>query len=207
MAAGNAPAARAAAERLLRAARVGLRLTSPWRVVVVGRVNAGKSSLINALAGYARAIVSPVPGTTRDLLETRIVLDGWEFDLVDTAGDRGPDQPAAAAEAAGIARGAAAAATADLVLRVEPADGGRPVPPAGPRELVVIAKSDLAPPGHPAWPAAAVATSAVAGTGIREIAARIVAAVVPEAEDPHLLAGAVPFTPRQVEVVRGLVSG
>ncbi|NBP82044.1 hypothetical protein EBU58_15305, partial [bacterium] len=73
--------------RLERAARVGLRLPTPWRVVLRGVVNAGKSSLVNALAGYARSLVSPLAGTTRDLVETRLVLDGWEIELVDTAGE------------------------------------------------------------------------------------------------------------------------
>ncbi len=204
VAAGDAAAARTAGERLLRAARVGLRLTRPWRVVVAGRVNAGKSSLVNALAGHARAIVSPVPGTTRDVLETRIVLDGWEVDLVDTAGERGPDEAAGPVEAAGIARATAAAATADLVLRVVAADDRHAVPPPGPRELIVISKCDLAPGGDPAWPAAAVPTSAATAAGIGAVAARIVAAVVPEAADPHLLMGPVPFTARQVELIRTL---
>lgn len=204
VAAGDVAAARAAGERLLKAARVGLRLTRPWRVVVAGHVNAGKSSLVNALAGHARAIVSPQPGTTRDVLETRIVLDGWEVDLIDTAGERGSDEPAGPVEAAGIARAAAAAATADLVLRVVPADEGRGGTLPGPRELPVISKCDLVAAGDQAWPATAVPTSAATGTGIAALAARIVAAIVPEAADPDLLAGPVPFTARQVELIREL---
>ena len=86
LAAGNVVASRDALDRLARAARVGLRLVRPWRVVLAGSVNAGKSSLVNALAGHARSIVSPEPGTTRDLLETRVVLDGWEVDAL--PGDR-----------------------------------------------------------------------------------------------------------------------
>jgi len=125
-AAGDEAGAAAGRTRLRRAARVGLRLTRPWRVVVAGEVNAGKSSLVNALAGHARSIVSATPGTTRDVLETRIVLDGWEVDLVDTAGLRGDpgDAPAGPTEAAGIERARAAAAAADLVVRVTPV--GRP---------------------------------------------------------------------------------
>lgn len=121
-AAGDVPGAAAARDRLRRAARVGLRLTRPWRVVVAGEVNAGKSSLVNALAGHARSIVAAEPGTTRDVLETRIVLDGWEIDLIDTAGLR--DDPAGPTEAAGIARACEAVATADLVVCVTPV--GRP---------------------------------------------------------------------------------
>lgn len=204
LAAGDSAAARAAAERLLRAARVGLRLTRPWRVVVAGRVNAGKSSLVNALAGHARALVSPEPGTTRDVLETRIVLAGWEIDLVDTAGDRDAERPAGAVEAAGIARAAAAAGTADLVLRVVPNDAAGDLPRPGQRELLVLSKCDLGPQGS-GFPPDAVRTSAATGAGIGELAGRIVAALIPEeAADPDLLAGAVPFTARQVAAVRAL---
>ncbi|NBU41386.1 MAG: GTP-binding protein [Planctomycetia bacterium] len=116
--------------RLLAAARVGLRLTRPWRVVLVGRVNVGKSSLVNALAGHARCIVTPVPGTTRDLVETRLVLDGWEIDLVDTAGLRPGDEPVDAVERAGIERAIAAAAAADRRRA-----GGDRVPTPAPRAL------------------------------------------------------------------------
>ncbi|MFM8291640.1 MAG: GTPase [Planctomycetia bacterium] len=203
-AAGDAAAARAAAERLLRAARVGLRLTRPWRVVVAGRVNAGKSSLVNALAGHARALVSAEPGTTRDVLETRIVLGGWEVDLVDTAGDRDVARPAGAVEAAGIARAAAAVGAADLVLRVIPDDAAGDLPRPRPRELLVLSKCDRGPQGS--WfPPDAVRTSAATGAGIGELAGRIVAALVPEeTADPDLLAGPVPFTAGQVAAVRAL---
>ena len=203
VAAGETDGARIAVDRLLRSSRIGLRLTRPWRVVVAGAVNAGKSSLVNALAGHARSIVSPEPGTTRDLVETRIALDGWEVDLVDTAGIR--EQPAGAVEAAGIARAAAAAAAADLVLRVVPADEGAGVTTAELGELVVLSKGDLAPVARPD-DAGAIRTSAVSGAGIDELARRIVAALVPEEMvEPDLLTGAVPFTPRQLEVVRGLI--
>jgi tRNA modification GTPase len=204
VAAGDAAAARAAAERLLRAARVGLRLTRPWRVVVAGRVNAGKSSLVNVLAGHARALVSPEPGTTRDVLETRIVLGGWEVDLVDTAGDRDGERPAGAVEAAGIARAAAAAGAADLVLRVVPDDTAGDLPHRRPRELLVLSKCDRGPQGS-GFPPDAVRTSAATGEGIGELAGRIVAALVPEeVADPDLLAGPVPFTAGQVAAVRAL---
>lgn len=204
--AGDAAAAHASTARLVRAARVGLRLTRPWRVVVAGRVNAGKSSLVNALVGHSRAIVSPVPGTTRDVLETRIVLGGWEVELVDTAGDRAGDPPPGPTEAAGIARAAAVTRTADLVLRVFPADEGGEVPGTGPGELIVLSKCDLAPrsPGPPE----AARTSAATGAGVGELGRRIVTALVPEAAaDPELLAGPVPFTPRQLDAIRALCGG
>lgn len=196
---GDEPALAAALDRLERAARVGLRLTRPWRVVCTGVVNAGKSSLVNALAGHARSIVSSTPGTTRDALETRLVLDGWEVELVDTAGLREPGVVVGSTERAGIARAVAARADADLVLRVVPAAAARDAAaPSAPGELVVLSKCDAGPPDE--IPAGVVATSASTGMGIERLAAEIVAALVPEERlEPDLLAGAVPFTARQVE--------
>src|SRR5262249_9107130 len=75
-------------EVLARYAPLGRPLTSPWRVVVAGAPNVGKSSLVNALAGYARCVVSPTPGTTRDVVTTLIAVDGWPVELADTAGLR-----------------------------------------------------------------------------------------------------------------------
>lgn len=183
---------------LLRAARVGLRLAEPWRVVLAGPVNAGKSSLVNALAGHARSIVSPQPGTTRDLVTARLVLGGFEVDLIDTAGGRTDLAAASPTERAGIARAAAAAAEADLVLRVVPA--GSPQPEPGPREIVVITKADLGSDGS--LPTSAAVTSAITGQGISALESRIVAALVPEdTAEPGLLDGPVPFTPRQVKLL------
>jgi tRNA modification GTPase len=207
-AAGDVATAEAARARLRRAARVGLRLTRPWRVVVAGDVNAGKSSLVNALAGHARSIVSAEPGTTRDVLDMRIVLDGWEIDLVDTAGLR--DDPTSPTEAAGIAKARDAAATADLVVHVVDArDVGqasachehRQAEACPTSSLLVLSKCDLA--SHDGdGPPDAIRTSAVTGLGIDALAAAIVRRLVPEErDDPPLLAGPVPFTARQAETL------
>ena len=200
---GEHAAAEVAVARLLAAARVGLRLTRPWRVVVAGAVNAGKSSLVNAIAGHARCIVSPEPGTTRDLVTTRLVLGGWEIDLVDTAGLRDAGAAVGAVERAGIARAVAARAGADLVLRVVASDAmAGELGELRPDELLVVTKSDLPGADRERVRADAVWTSAVTGTGIEELAARIVERLVPEERnDPALLAGAVPFTERQVKVI------
>ncbi|MEN9666572.1 MAG: tRNA modification GTPase MnmE [Planctomycetota bacterium] len=197
---GQAGSARRRADRLRRAARVGLRLAEPWRVVVSGRVNAGKSSLVNALAGHARSLVSPRPGTTRDVIETAVVFSGWSVVLVDTAGLRDRDSEASGAtERAGIARARAAAAAADLVVEV--VEVGEPVPaPAG---LVVWSKADLWP--GVVVPAGVIATSSRSGAGILDLVAAVIAQLVPEAEEPGLLDGAVAFLPRHLELIDRLV--
>jgi tRNA modification GTPase len=203
-AAGRQAEADAAVARLVRASRVGLRLTRPWRVVLAGPVNAGKSSLVNALAGHARSIVSAEPGTTRDVLETRIVLDGWEIDLIDTAGLREADlADASPTERAGIERAIAATAEADLVLRLGGA-GFQPASADNPRDIAVASKCDLAPGEFVPAPGV-IRTSTVTGEGIAELAAAIVRRLVPEEhEEPDLLAGPVPFTVGQALACRHL---
>jgi len=193
----------AAVDRLLAASRVGLRLTDPWRVVLAGPVNAGKSSLANALAGYARSIVSPEPGTTRDVVMTRLVLGGFDVELFDTAGLREPDDVTSHTERAGIVRAKTAARTADVVLRVVPADETYPIGrETRAKEFVVVTKADLAPPGfYP--PADSHLISTVTGLGITELVDAIVARLVPElVSDPTLLEGPVPFTERQVKLIQ-----
>lgn len=202
---GDRDAAAALGDRLRAAARVGLRLARPWRVVVAGVVNAGKSSLVNALAGHARSIVSAEPGTTRDAVETALVLGGWEVILVDTAGTPAGDGRAIdGVERAGIERAAESLRDADLVLHVVEAAGGAPVGDA-PGTLVVRSKADLAPAAVAG--AGGVITSVHAGTGIERLAGAIVARLVPEeAADPGLLDGPVPFLERHLTVVRGILA-
>jgi len=102
-------------DRLLDRARPGVLLGRGARVVLAGAPNAGKSSVMNALADADRAIVSDQPGTTRDLVESEIDLDGLPVRLVDTAGLRHSDDQV---EDEGIRRATAAMAMADLVLLV-----------------------------------------------------------------------------------------
>jgi tRNA modification GTPase len=83
------------------------------RVAIVGQPNVGKSSLLNALSGSERAIVTDLPGTTRDLLDSELVLEGVPITLLDTAGIRATTNPI---EKIGIARSRAALASADAVL-------------------------------------------------------------------------------------------
>ena len=112
---GDAAAALGIVEELARFAPLGRHLTTPWRVVIAGAPNVGKSSLLNALAGYQRSIVAATPGTTRDLVTLRLAIDGWPVEFVDTAGMR---DAAETLEGQGIEQARESAATADLCLWV-----------------------------------------------------------------------------------------
>ena len=124
-------------EALARSFRGGALLRSGVKLALVGRPNAGKSSLFNRLLERPRAIVTPVPGTTRDTVEESWSLGGVPMQLVDTAGLRlGDEPPADEAERQGMERSREALADADLVLLVR--DATRPES-AGERSL----RSDL----------------------------------------------------------------
>ncbi len=97
----------------LRHADVGRHLAVPWRAVIAGAPNVGKSSLVNAVAGYQRSVVSPTPGTTRDVVTAQLAVDGWPVEVVDTAGLRVGGE---ALEELGIDQARAAVAEADLVI-------------------------------------------------------------------------------------------
>lgn len=131
---------------LLDAAR-GRRLRDGLHVAIVGAPNAGKSSLLNALAGFERAIVTAQAGTTRDVLREAIVVDGVELTLADTAGLRASVD---AIEREGVRRARAEWQAADLVLAV--VDGSAPVPASLIAELAeakavwwLYNKADLVP--------------------------------------------------------------
>ena len=108
-------------ERLLDTCRRGQVLKSGVRTAIVGRPNAGKSSLLNALAGYERAIVTDIPGTTRDTVEESVLYGGVLLRLIDTAGIRATEDPV---EQLGVERSRRAIASAELVLAV--VDGAVP---------------------------------------------------------------------------------
>ena len=110
---------RASLDDLLLATRRGVRLVDGLHVVIIGRPNAGKSSLLNALSASDRAIVTEVPGTTRDVLREDIDLDGIALTLVDTAGLR---EATDVVEAEGIRRARAELEHADLVVLVSTDD-------------------------------------------------------------------------------------
>lgn len=155
---------------LQAAARRGVRLTDGLHVVIAGEPNVGKSSLLNALAGSDRAIVTEVPGTTRDILRESILLDGMELTLADTAGLREAADPI---EGEGIRRARTELAHADVVLWVVDREGADArlvdAVPATARRITVINKIDLAgvPPRREERDGAVtIALSAKSGEGI-----------------------------------------
>lgn len=139
-------AARTDLAALLEGARRGVRLADGLHVVIVGRPNAGKSSLLNALAASERAIVTEIAGTTRDLVRETVEIDGVALTLVDTAGLReSPD----VIEREGIRRARAELERADVALLVTDADGDAEADvallagvPAGARRIVAHNKID-----------------------------------------------------------------
>jgi tRNA modification GTPase len=178
-------------EALARSARRGRLVHDGVTVAIVGRPNAGKSSLLNALIGYDRAIVAATPGTTRDVIEGALVIEGVAVRLLDTAGLA---MPGDAIEAEGMKRTRQAIADSDLVLFVVDGGGGprddaemwREL--AGRRVIHVRSKSDIV--SHP--PAAdAVPVSSVTGDGLAALLARLageIGDVVGDERDEDVLA-------------------
>lgn len=180
-------------EALIRRAGLGTRLVTGWRVVLAGRPNVGKSRLLNALAGYGRAIVSPTPGTTRDVVTARTAIDGWPVELADTAGLRPTDDPI---ERGGVSLARSRHLGADLVLlvldRSEPlTEADRGLIAGHPLAIVVCNKSDLEASWQPeeAGPGT-VFVSADRGDGLDELLGRIAGRLVP---DPPPKGASVPF--------------
>ena len=198
LAVGEFPGAREGVEKLLRRANLGRHLTRPWQVVLTGPPNAGKSSLLNALLGYRRAIVDPLAGTTRDVVSATTALDGWPVEFSDTAGLRPSDIPL---ERGGMALTVQKVSAADLVVQVFDtrqaafSDAGIPAPlERRPDVLVVYNKRDLVADADPrSYPG--LLTSALTGEGIGELARNIAAGLVPDPPNPG---DGVPFTSHQI---------
>ena len=186
-----------ALERLEASSNVGLHLTKPWRVVVAGKPNVGKSSLVNALLGYDRAIVFDQPGTTRDIVSATTAFDGWPIELVDTAGLRVSGD---VIEQQGAARAQQIMDEADVVLHVMDATSGeepKTLQMASTEQLVILNKCDLTTPVEATMHS--IRTSALTGEGVDQLVSQLVRILVPQipaADQPVL------FTKRQVVAVR-----
>lgn len=174
---------------LARQAPLGRHLTTPWQVVVAGAPNVGKSSLVNALAGFQRTVVSATAGTTRDVVTTLIAVDGWPVQLADTAGVRAGGT---GLEGQGIELARSAVAAADLCLWVLDAS----VPPvwpdfSAPRLRYLVNKTDLPAAWDLGQAAEAVQVSAKTGAGLPELCERLASWLVPQ---PPPSGAGVPFT-------------
>lgn len=195
---GEIRALREACGRLADGFRHGRAVSQGITVALVGPVNVGKSSLLNALVGSERALVADAPGTTRDWLEVQAVWDGIAVTLVDTAGLRTTDDPI---ERRGIALGEQRVESADVVVVVN--DGEHPWDDGAryrERAVVVRSKADLGvEPAHAGD--GVVVTSATTGRGLDELRARVLA--VAGVADREGTEGAFVTTARQ----RGLAAG
>ena len=191
-------------ERLLQSHERGKLMTGGIPAAIAGRPNAGKSSLLNALLGYDRAIVTAIPGTTRDTIEEKLRIGRLTLRLIDTAGIRDTDDEV---ERLGVERSRAAMSKAELVIAVvdgsgEITDEDREViaqAEAAPKGIVVLSKRDIAEQGaviDTALPV--VSLSSVTGDGMDELE-RVIAEQFPLPEVP---AGEILTNVRQADAVK-----
>lgn len=164
-------------------------LTQPWQIVLTGQPNVGKSSLINALLGYERAIVTAEPGTTRDVVTAITAFDGWPVQLSDTAGQR---TTTSELEAAGIDRARQALKSADLrivVLDVSepPTDADRALLAEWPDAIVLANKCDQPDGWGAALPTEALRVSSRTGSGLDALQHELIRRLVPEVPPPGTL--------------------
>ncbi len=188
-------------DELLEWEKFGLHLTQPWNVVVAGRPNVGKSSLVNALLGYSRSVVFDKPGTTRDVVTAQTALDGWPIQFADTAGIR---DAADQLESAGIELARRQLFDADC--RVLLFDTSRP-PEADdwrllsdwPNAILVAHKQDLTNVWGEKTPESAIPVSSLTNIGLDDLATVLVNRLVPTVPDLDI---SIPFTARQIDLLK-----
>jgi tRNA modification GTPase len=193
---GELAAVSEAIGRMLEGARFGRLLREGYAAAIVGRPNVGKSSLLNALLRQDRAIVTDVPGTTRDVIEEYLNLDGMPLRVLDTAGIRHTGD---SVELEGVRRSLAAILTADIVLIV--LDGSQPLTEEDRRVLgqarektavAVINKADLPRRMYRlAWPEKQVSVSCRTGEGLDELRREVLGKMQEGAVPPRAHAWAV----------------
>ena len=203
-------AASAAVRRLLAGADTGRILREGVKTVIVGRPNVGKSSLLNALLGMERAIVTDVPGTTRDIIEEEISVAGIPLRLLDTAGLRAAED---AVEQIGVARTEQHLTDAELILAVF--DASEPLTAedhalltrlsaASADTIILCSKEDrpsvLSAADFSAVAAPVLRISAQEGTGLDALREEIAAHIVRREGD--LSDGALPNKEREIEALR-----
>jgi len=175
--------------------QLGSHLIEPWRVVLAGPPNVGKSSLLNLLLGYTRAIVHEQAGTTRDLLAERSSFDGWPIELIDSAGIRMAADSSDSIEAFGIQQSLERIATADCTLLLVDRVSGwtethdEILARCSERAILVLTKSDLVNENAtdfgqfdmnlPVRLSHRVATSSVTGAGLADLIRVVVSVLVP----------------------------
>jgi tRNA modification GTPase len=145
-----------------RGSRVAERIRDGFEVAIVGAPNAGKSTLLNRLAGRDAAITSDFAGTTRDVIEVRMDLAGLPVTMLDTAGLRETQDPV---EGLGVARAIDRAAQADLRVWLKASDDEMPVVEMDPEDIVVRSKVDLQ---------GGSGVSGLTGAGVDALVARII---------------------------------
>jgi tRNA modification GTPase len=181
--------------------QLGLHLAQPWQLVLAGHANVGKSSLINQLLGYQRAIVFDQPGTTRDVVTASTAMDGWPVHLSDTAGLRATSE---SIEQSGIQKAKSSIELADVLMLVfdcseswttEDAELLQTYPDA----LVIHNKCDLRITDDSAVRPPGIDTSTETGEGIETLMQQLVKTMVPKLPVPKQ---AMLFTPAQVDTIQ-----
>lgn len=188
-------------EALLQWAEFGIHLTEPWNVVLTGRPNVGKSSLLNRLLGYDRAIVFDKPGTTRDIVTGETAFDGWPVRLADTAGLRSASH---SLEAAGIEKAVERIQSADLCLLLidvsqPPTSEDRSLVQRWPESLVIAHKCDCDERWDDELPTGVIKVSSKTGEGIADLQKELVRRLVPNVPFPGT---PIPISRRQVDFLR-----
>ncbi|MEW4489199.1 GTPase [Thalassoglobus sp. JC818] len=195
---------RQTAQAMLQWSGFGLHLTQPWKVVLCGHPNVGKSTLMNALVGYGRSVVFDQPGTTRDVVTASTALEGWPIEFADTAGLR---ETSDQLEALGVGKAQKVIEQADLAIVVMDATSGmtkadETLISHQSEPLVVWNKSDLL--DGTADVLNGLSISAQTGDGVNELAKAIAQRLIPELPNEDQ---PVPVSQRQQEFLRQLLTG